>query len=201
MTRRIASAARLLVPVEESDHSLGPETALVTLVEYGDYQCPACGEAYPIVKELLDRLGSRVRFVFRNFPLATVHPHAEGAAAAAEAAGAQGQFWAMHDVLFENQEALGGEALVGYASALGLDESRFVGELTEHVHAARVREDFVGGVRSGVNGTPTFFINEGRHDGPFGLESLLEAVEVEIAAATGRDGSDHSSQYHPRRAR
>src|SRR5262249_56634252 len=113
----------------------------------------------------------------------------------------QGRLWAMHDVLFENQEALGGEDLVGYASALGLDESRFVGELTEHVHAARVREDFVGGVRSGVNGTPTFFINEGRHDGPFGLDSLLGAVEAEIAAATGRDGSDHSSQYHPRRAR
>jgi len=107
----------------------------------------------------------------------------------------------MHDVLFENQEALGGEDLVAYASALGLDESRFVGELTEHVHAARVREDFVGGVRSGVNGTPTFFINEGRHDGPFDLDSLLGAVEAEIAAATGRDGPDHSSQYHPGRAR
>src|SRR5262249_5192993 len=183
------------------DHALGPETAPVTLVEYGDYQCPACGQAYPIIKELLDRLGPRLRLVFRNFPLATVHPHAEGAAEAAEAAGAQGQFWAMHDVLFENQDALGGEDLVAYASALGLDESRFVGELTDRVHAARVREDFVGGVRSGVNGTPTFFINEGRHDGPFDLDSLLEAVEVEIAAATGRDGSDHSSQYHPRRAR
>ena len=200
MTRRVASA-RLVVPVGESDHALGPETALATLVEYGDYQCPACGQAYPIIKELLDRVGRRVRFVFRNFPLATVHPHAEGAAEAAEAAGAQGQFWAMHDVLFENQEALGGEDLVGYASALGLDEPRFVGELTEHAHAARVREDFVGGVRSGVNGTPTFFINEGRHDGPFDLDSLLGAVEAEIAAATGGDGSDHSSQSHPRRAR
>jgi protein-disulfide isomerase len=191
----------LVVPVGESDHVLGPETALVTLVEYGDYQCPYCGEAYPIIKELLDRVGRQVRFAFRNFPLATVHPHAEGAAEAAEAAGAQGRFWAMHDVLYENQEALGGEYLVRYASAVGLDETRFVGELTEHVHAARVREDFLGGVRSGVNGTPTFFINEGRHDGPFGLESLLGAVEAELAAATGRDGSDHSSQYHPRRAR
>ena len=107
----------------------------------------------------------------------------------------------MHDVLFENQEALGGEDLVAYASALGLDESRFVGELTEHVHAARVRDDFMGGILSGVNGTPTFFINEGRHDGPFDLASLFRAVEVEIAATTGRDGPDHSSQYHPRRAR
>ena len=187
MTRKIASAGRLLVPVEESDHSMGPETAPVTLVEYGDYQCPACGEAYPIVKEMLDRFGRRVRFVFRNFPLVSVHPHAERAAEAAEAAAAQGRFWAMHDLLFENQEALGGDDLVGYASALGLDGSRFVPELTEHVHAARVRADFMGGVRSGVNGTPTFFINEARHDGPFDLDSLLEAVEVEIAAATGRD--------------
>jgi protein-disulfide isomerase len=200
MTRRVASA-RLAVPVGESDHALGPETALVTLVEYGDYQCAVCGQIYPIVKELLARLGRRVRFVFRNFPLATIHPHAECAAEAAEAAGAQGRFWAMHDVLFENQEALGGEDLVGYASALGLEESRFVGELTEHVHAARVREDFRGGVHSGVNGTPTFFINEERHDGPFDFDTLLGAVEDEIAAATGRDGSDRSSQYHPRRAR
>ena len=107
----------------------------------------------------------------------------------------------MHDVLFENQEALGGEDLVGYASAVGLDESRFVGELTEHVHAARVRDDFMGGILSGVNGTPTFFINEGRHDGPFDLDSLLGAVEAEIAVATGRDGSDRSFQHHPRRAR
>ncbi len=184
MTRKVASA-RLVIPVGESDHALGPETALVTLVEYGDYQCPACGQAYPIIKDLLDRLSHRVRFVFRNFPLAQIHPHAEGAAEAAEAAGARGRFWAMHDVLFENQEALGGEDLVRYASALGLGESGFGGELTEHVHAARVREDFMGGVRSGVNGTPTFFINEARHDGPYDLDSLLQAVEVEIAA--GKD--------------
>ena len=200
MTRRAASA-RLVNQVGESDHALGPETAFVTLVEYGDYQCPACGQAYPIVKELLARLGQRVRFVFRNFPLATVHPYAEGAAEAAEAAGAQGQFWAMHALLYQNQEALDGEDLVRYASALGLDESSFVRELTGHVHAARVREDFMGGVRSGVNGTPTFFINEGRHDGPFSLDSLLGAVEVEIAAANGRDGSDRTFQHHPGRAR
>jgi protein-disulfide isomerase len=200
MTHRIATA-RLLIPAGESDHALGAETAPVTLVEYGDYQCPVCGRAYPIIKELLGRLGRGVRFVFRNFPLATIHSHAEGAAEAAEAAGAQGRFWAMHDILFENQEALGGEDLVGYASAVGLDESRFVGELTEHIHAARVREDFMGGIRSGVNGTPTFFINERRHDGPFDLDSLLGAVGVEIAAATGGGGSDRSVQYHTRQAR
>src|SRR5580658_5360222 len=105
MTRRIA-AARLVVPVGESDHLLGPETAPVKLVEYGDYECPSCGQAYPVVKELLERLGSRVQLVFRNFPLATVHPHAERAAEAAEVAASQGQFWAMHDTLFENQNAL-----------------------------------------------------------------------------------------------
>jgi protein-disulfide isomerase len=175
---------------------LGPETALVTLVEYGDYQCPVCGQAYPIVKELLARLGQQVRFVFRNFPLSTIHPHAEGAAEAAEAAGTQGRFWAMHDVLFENQDALGGKDLVGYASALNLDESSFVEDLTEHAHAARVEDDFEGGVRSGVNGTPTFFINEERHDGPFDLDSLLWAIEV----ANARDGFDRSSRHHPRRA-
>jgi protein-disulfide isomerase len=187
MTRRIASTARLHVPVGESDHSLGPKTALVTLVEYGDYQCPFCGQAYPVVKELLERLGRQVRFVFRNFPLAEVHSHAEGAAEAAEAAAAQGKFWAMHDMLYENQEALGGDDLVRYASALGLDESRFVGELTERVDAARVREDFMGGVRSGVNGTPTFFINGARHDGQFDLDSLLGALQAQIAGASGID--------------
>ena len=106
----------------------------------------------------------------------------------------------MHDVLFEHQEALGAEDLVGFASALGLDEPRFVGELTEHVHIARVREDFMGGVRSGVNGTPTFFINEERHDGPFDLDSLLGAIEVEIGGATARDGIDHSTRHHSGRA-
>jgi protein-disulfide isomerase len=200
MTRK-ASSARLAVPVGESDHAMGPETAVVTLLEYGDYQCPYCGQAYPIIKGLLDRVGRQVRFVFRNFPLSSIHPHAESAAEAAEAAGAQGHFWAMHDLLYQNQEALDGEDLVRYASALGLDESSFVRELTGHVHAGRVREDFMGGVRSGVNGTPTFFINERRYDGPFSLDSLLGAVEGEIAAATGGDGSDRFFEHHPGRAR
>jgi protein-disulfide isomerase len=183
MTRRIA-AAQLAVPVGESDHILGPETAPVTLVEYGDYECPSCGEAYPIVKELLDRLCPQVRFVFRNFPLATAHPHAERAAEAAEAAGSRGRFWPMHDALFENQDALDDEDLVRYAVALGFDESRFISELAGHVHAAHVRQDFMGGVRSGVNGTPTFFINGARHDGPYDLGTLLGAIENEIAGVT-----------------
>jgi protein-disulfide isomerase len=127
-----------------------------------------------------------LRFVCRNFPLATVHPHAEHAAESAEAAGAQGQFWAMHDVLFENQDALDDEDLVRYAAAIGLDESRFITELAGHVHAARVREEFMGGARSGVNGTPTFFINGARLDGSFALDILLAAIEDEIADATGQ---------------
>jgi len=143
MTRRIAEA-QLAVPVGDSDHIQGPATAPVTLVEYGDYECPSCGQAYPIVKELQRRLGRQVRFVFRNFPLATPHPHAERAAEAAEAAGSQGQFWAMHDVLFKNQDALDDEDLVRYAAAIGLDKSQFVTDLAENAYAARVREDFMG---------------------------------------------------------
>jgi protein-disulfide isomerase len=185
MTRRVGDA-RLVVPVGESDHFRGPETAPVTLVEYGDYECPFCGQADPVVREVLDRLGPQVRFVFRNFPLATAHPHAERAAEAAEAAVSQGQFWAMHDVLFENQDALDDEDLVRYAAAIGLGESRFITELAGHTHAARVREDFMGGVRSGVNGTPTFFVNGVRHDGSFALDTLLTAIEDEIADVTGR---------------
>jgi protein-disulfide isomerase len=185
MTRRVAEA-QLAVPVGQSEQVEGPATAPVTLVEYGDYECPSCGQAYPVVKELQRRLGSQLRFVFRNFPLATAHPHAEHAAEAAEAAASQGQFWAMHDRLFENQNALDDEHLVQYAVALGLDESRFVNELAGHVHAARVREDFMGGVRSGVNGTPTFFINGVRHDNSFALDTLLGAIEEEMADGTGR---------------
>jgi len=146
-------------------------------VEYGDYECPYCGDAHPIVKQLQQRLGDRLRFVFSNFPLSTMHPHAEGAAEAAETAGAQGQFWHMHDLLFENQEALDPDDLTQYAATLGLDSSRFKNELTRHTHAARVREDFLSGVRSGVNGTPTFFINGVRHDDSVEFDTLLNALE------------------------
>ena len=160
----------------------GPLDAPVTLVEYGDYECPYCGEAYPIVKDLQAAAGRRLRFVFRNFPHHDVHPHAEHAAEAAEAAGAQGKFWEMHDLLYEHQRHLADDDLHAYAEELGLDVERFDKELAEHVHAARVREDFMGGVRSGVNGTPTFFINGVRHDDSYDAEVLLEAIER--AAAT-----------------
>jgi protein-disulfide isomerase len=118
--------------------------------------------------------------VFRNFPITTSHPHAEAAAEAAEAAGVQGRFWEMHDRLFENQRRLSGEDLRAHAEALRLDLERFDDELAQHVHADRVREDFMSGVRSGVNGTPTFFINGMRHDGPFAYETLLVALEQAI---------------------
>ncbi|MGA7870252.1 MAG: thioredoxin domain-containing protein [Candidatus Binatus sp.] len=171
------ATAKLKPPVGANDHVQGPAKAPVTLVEYGDYECPYCGEAYPIVKALQERLGDQLRFVFRNFPLGEAHPHAEHAAEAAEGAGAQGKFWEMHDLLYENQDALEDEDLARYARALHLDVPRFVKEMTGHAQAERVREDFSSGVRSGVNGTPTFFVNGVRHDGPFDLRSLLAAIE------------------------
>jgi protein-disulfide isomerase len=172
------TANHLTQPVSQRDHISGPASAPVTLLEYGDYECPYCGEAYPVVKSLQQRLGKRLRFVFRNFPLANAHPHAQHAAEAAEAAGAQGKFWEMHDSLYENQEALGDQDLIRSAGELGLDVARFTRELAEHHYAARVREDFLAGVRSGVNGTPSFFINGLRHDGSYDFESLLAGIEA-----------------------
>jgi protein-disulfide isomerase len=170
--------AELTVPVDvDRDHIQGAADAAVTLVEYGDYECPYCGAAYPIVKEVQARMGEELRFVFRNFPITTSHPHAEQAAEAAEAAGAQGKFWEMHDLLYENQRQLGDEDLRSYAERLGLDLESFEGDLAEHLRAPRVREDFMSGVRSGVNGTPTFYINGVRHDDSYELETLLAALE------------------------
>ena len=162
------SDGALTPPVGPDDHAAGPANAPVTLVEYGDFECPYCGQAYPIVKALQERLGTRLRFVFRNFPLSESHPHAEHAAEAAEAAGAQGQFWEMHDALYEHQRALRDPALIGYATDLGLDAARVARELGTGAWTARVRADFLSGVRSGVNGTPTFFINGERYDGSWG---------------------------------
>jgi protein-disulfide isomerase len=170
--------AALTMPVsEDRDHIQGQAEAAVTLVEYGDYECPYCGAAYPIIKEVQARMGERLRFVFRNFPITTAHPHAEQAAEAAEAAATQGRFWEMHDVLYENQSRLDDVDLRGYAEQLQLDVESFGSELAEHVHAERVREDFMSGVRSGVNGTPTFYINGVRHDDTYDLETMIAALE------------------------
>jgi protein-disulfide isomerase len=168
----------LTLPVGERDHVQGLETAPVTLVEYGDYECPYCGQAYPIVKEVQRRLGDKLRFAFRNFPLAESHPHAEHAAEAAEAAAAQGKFWAMHDYLYEHQRALDDHHLVTYAQHLGLDVPRFEREMQDHAFAGRVREDFLSGVRSGVNGTPTFYINGRRYNGSYDAETLVAAIHA-----------------------
>jgi protein-disulfide isomerase len=172
------TAAKLTVPLDESyDHIRGPADAHVTLLEYGDYECPYCGQAYGFVKELEESVGDMVRFAFRNFPLTSIHPHAESAAEAAAAAGAQGKFWDMHDCLFEHQEALDDIYLIEYADMIGVDMVRFTRELSGRRHAARVRQDFLSGVRSGVNGTPTFFINGVRYDGAYDLDSWLAAIE------------------------
>jgi protein-disulfide isomerase len=167
--------SKLILPISGRDHIQGPINAPMVLVEYGDYECPYCGDAYPVVKVIQQRFGDRLCFAFRNFPLANAHPHAEHAAEAAEAAGVRGKFWEMHDLLFENQTSLEDKNLARYAEDLGLD-SGFIGEVITGVHAARVREDFRSGARAGVNGTPTFFINGVRYDGPANVEGLLIAL-------------------------
>ena len=177
--------ARLDVPVGARDHVEGPATAPVTLVEYGDYECPHCGRAYPILKQIQRELGDRLRFVFRNFPLTRIHLHAQHAAEAAESAASQGKFWIMHDRIFERQFALEDENLIEYARELGLDVERFRAELTSHAHRKRVRDDFMSGVRSGVNGTPTFFVNGVRYDASWDHDPLLAALR-EVAAAAPR---------------
>jgi protein-disulfide isomerase len=148
----------------------------VTLVEYGDFECPYCGQAHYILQEIAEEMGSELLFVFRHFPLTQVHPHAEMAAMAAEAAGVQGRFWEMHDALFENQRALADEDILRYAEALELDLGRFEEEMRTRRHFPRIREDFMSGVRSGVNGTPTFFINGARHDGSYEYPVLIRAL-------------------------
>ncbi len=167
---------QLTLPVGERDRIQGSENAPVTLLEYGDYECPHCGKAHSIVKELQKRFGDRLRFVFRNFPLTTIHAYAQYAAEAAEAASAQGKFWEIHEYLFKYQQALGNGSLLHYAAQLGLDVERFEREIAEHVYADKVREDFTSGVSSGANGTPTFFINGVRHNGAWNLEILLAAI-------------------------
>ena len=175
------------LPVPGRDHIQGPGDAPVMLLEYGDYECPYCGEAHPVVKEIQQRFGNRLCFAFRNFPLANSHPHAERAAEAAEAAGAQGRFWEMHDLLYENQEALEDEDLARYAAALRLDVERFMSEVLSGAHQARVREDFRNGARNGVNGTPSFFINGARYDGVVGVGELMVAL-MGVIGATPRQG-------------
>jgi protein-disulfide isomerase len=169
-------SSRLTLPVSERDHIQGSFDAPAILVEYGDYECPICGAAYVTIKEVQEAVGDRLGFVFRNFPLSEMHPRAKDAAEAAEAAGAQGRFWEMHDLLFESPDEIGLGDIARYAEQLGLDAVRLLNEIESGTYAKRVQEDFRSGVRSGVNGTPTFFINGVRYDGPRDVESMVAAV-------------------------
>jgi protein-disulfide isomerase len=178
MTER--GGARLTEPVAARDHVRGPATARVTLVQYGDFQCPFSGEAWGIVLELQRRHPADIRYVFRNFPLSHVHPDAQGAAEAAEAAAAQGKFWEMHDMLFENQRWLEEGDLRGYAADIGLDVMRFEREMAEHAHAARVHEDLTGGRQSRVQGTPTFFVNGEQQGSPSDSDAMLAAFAAAL---------------------
>lgn len=167
----------LKIPVGDQDHIQGVGTANCTLVEYGDYQCPYCGQAYPIVKRIQKHFGKKLRFVFRNFPLNEMHPYAEAAAETAEFAGSKGKFWEMHDLLYENQADLGGPLYLKLAGDLGLSSADLRKSLEKREFLARVKSDFAGGVRSGVNGTPSFYINGERYDGSFEYEDLLGAIQ------------------------
>jgi protein-disulfide isomerase len=167
----------LSAPISAVDHLLGAEHAHVTVVEYGDFECPNCKQAAPAVKLLLDRFVERVRFVFRHFPLSEVHPHALMAAETAECAAAQGQFWQMHDLLFENQLHLKAPQLHAYAERLRMDMIRYAAEMDDHIYLQRVREHQQSGRDSGVRGTPTFFVNGKLQDVSFGMQGLFKAVE------------------------
>lgn len=167
----------LILPVGERDHISGNVHAPSILLEYGDYECPYCGAAYPIVKQIQKEMGEKLYFVFRNFPLSEIHPHALQAAYAAEAAGLQEAFWKMHDMLYEHQDALEDTDLLEYVQALDLDTEQFLNDMESVAVEDRVEEDFMSGVRSGVNGTPTFFINGVRHDDAYDYDTLLAALE------------------------
>jgi protein-disulfide isomerase len=181
-----ADEARTLAPpVSEKDHAEGPATARVTLVEYGDYQCPYCGSAYAIVKQLQKAMGKELRFVFRNFPLRQAHPFAEHAAIASEVAGTKGEkaFWKMHDTLYENQRSLEDADLAGYAEQLGVTSAELDAAYAGGPAADKVRSDFRSGVRSGVNGTPSFFVNGERYDGDWTVVDAFVAVLRSAAKA------------------
>ncbi len=173
--------SNLTIPVNRNrDYISGPDTAPITLVEYGDYECPYCGQAYPIIKQIQEYFGDNIRFVFRNFPLTQVHPHAQRAAEAAEEAGDQNKFWNMHDYLYEHQQALDDKHLEKYAKIIELDLERFDEDMKNHVHVPKIREDFLSGIQSGVNGTPSFYINGTRYDGSWDFDTLMQILTSTI---------------------
>ena len=170
----MSEKVHLSIPVGPDDHSRGPLDAKLTVVEYGDYQCPYCGQAYPIVEQLLSTFADSMRLIFRNLPLADMHPHAEAAAEMAEAVALQGKFWEIHDALYENQRDLSDASILRYVEGVGAD----VDEATKAVAGGgprqRVETDFEGAIRSGANGTPTFFVNGVRYDGSWMYEPFSE---------------------------
>ncbi|AXY76856.1 DsbA family protein [Paraflavitalea soli] len=163
--------------VNSNDHIDGDINSPLELVEYGDYECPYCGRAYPIIKGIQEKLGPRLKFVFRNFPLSKVHPHAFTAAVAAEAAGQQGKFWEMHDIIFEHQRSLDDASIIRYAESIGLDMKRFEHDIQQKIHIDKVHNDFESGMRSGVNRTPSFFINGKKYEGEWEGEALLQHLK------------------------
>jgi Na+:H+ antiporter, NhaA family len=185
--------ATLSPPVDPArDHVRGPIGAPATLVEYADFQCPYCGDAFPVVHELLERFGEQLRFVFRHMPLSDLHPRAQAAAQGAEAAGAQGRFWEMHDRLFTNQLELGDAELRSHAQAIGLDLERFDREMREGAHTARIEEDYRSGVRSGIPSTPRFFLNGVIHLGSATRAELEEAIATEVSAVVGYEAPNEA---------
>jgi protein-disulfide isomerase len=177
---RNAEPLKLAVRVNQTDHILGPETAKVVLVQYGDFECPTCGQADPVVKMLMTKFENRLRFVFRHFPLTAAHPHAGLVAEAAEAAGAQHKFWPMHDLLFQNQSHLKPKDLRHYAEQLELDLVRFDFDLSDQVYRQRVNEHVDSGKRSGVRSMPAFFVNGVLVDVSFGLDHLHDAIHAKL---------------------
>jgi protein-disulfide isomerase len=172
-------APKLIRPVSDRDHRWGPVDAPVTILEYGDYECPHCAAAHEVISAIEADIGERFCYVFRNFPLATKHPHAVRAAEAAEAAGVQGKFWEMHNLLFENQDHLESYDIYSYSQVIELDLKKFQYDLLNHVYLRRIDEDLSSAIRSGVSSTPSFFINGMRHNGGYDQESLLQAILAE----------------------
>jgi protein-disulfide isomerase len=167
-------------PVSDKDHIQGNEHAAIELLEYGDYQCPHCGKAYTIVKAIQEEFGDRLKFVFRNFPLSKVHPQAKMAAMAAEAAAMQGRFWEMHDIIFENQQSLVTSSLIKYAKQIGLDLAQFQAHLNSNGIIKKVEADFESGVRSGVNGTPGFFVNGEKYNDSWDEKNLSNYLKTKM---------------------
>ena len=169
--------AKLKPAVNSNDHVQGNQNAIIELVEYGDYQCPHCGHAYPIIKNMQKELGNKIKFIFRNFPLSEIHPNAMNAAVAAEVASAQNKFWEMHDIIFENQDFLSDVNLVKYAAKLGLNIEQFKADFEKPKYLKKVEADFESGIRSGVNGTPSFFINGEKFDGSWEENDFLKYLK------------------------